>query len=79
MPSFLCNYVTEKQKKPCLFSIYSDWQNQILDKIKIFQYQTFVLYEMEYEKLIDIPGKYMLFLTKNELGSLSFITGEAGY
>ena len=34
---------------------------------------------MEYEKLINIPEKCMLFLTKNELGSLSFITGEAGY
>ena len=39
----------------------------IVDKIKIFYHQTFVLHEREYEKQIDIPGECVLFFSKNSL------------
>ena len=48
----------------------------IVGKIKIFQYQTFALYERKYEKEIDIPGECVLFLTKNNLSS---ITGSSNF
>ena len=50
-----------------------------MDKFKIFQHQTFILYEREYEKQKDIPGKRVSFLTKKQLDSLPSIADGSNF
>ena len=45
----------------------------------MFQHQTFILYEREYEKQKDIPGKRVSFLTKKQLDSLPSIADGSNF